>query len=246
MKKNEYAEDLQQVLSSNAIRVVFPRLVDALGYLRLPRFNDIRKRIDRLKGYAVTSVERYENLVKSDSKHAPHALFSKMFQAGTEDKMTVGEVTVSAQSLIIAGSDTTANTLTYLTWEVCRRPDIKKKLLEELNRLPADYNESHLRELSYLDHVINETLRVHSIAPGMLPRVVPPEGATIGGYWLKGGTSVGTQAYTMHRNKDIFPDPYTFSPMRWVTMSKAMKDSFMPFGRGSRSKLSRHVINIFD
>jgi cytochrome P450 len=241
LQKNEYAEDLQQAAASSAIRVMFPRIVDTLGYLRLPKFNDIRKRIDRLKGYAITSIERYENLVKADLKNAPHTIFSKMFQAGADDKMTIGEVTISAQSLIIAGSDTTANTLTYLTWEVCRNPDIKRKLLEELSRLPEDYNESHLRELSYLDHVIDETLRVHSIVPGVLPRVVPPEGANIGGYWLNGGTGVAAQAYTMHRNEDIFPGPYTFNPMRWENTTKAMKESFMPFGRGSRSKLTNRI-----
>lgn len=150
--------------------------------------------------------------------------------------MTFQEITANAMSLIVAGSDTTANTLTYLTWEVCRHPEVKQQLLQELQTLPADYNEGDLRQLPYLDHVINETLRVHSIAPALLPRVVPPEGANIAGHWLNGGTVIATQAYTMHRSESIFPDAETFNPLRWADTTKDMKDSFMPFGRGSRSK----------
>lgn len=223
-------------MAAGAIRVAFPTLVRALGHIRIPIFNGIRKRANRITSYAITSIKRYENLLESDPKKAPQSVFSKTFKAVEEDKMTFQEITANAMSLIVAGSDTTANTLTYLTWEVCRHPEVKQQLLQELQTLPADYNEGDLRQLPYLDHVINETLRVHSIAPALLPRVVPPEGANIAGHWLNGGTVIATQAYTMHRSESIFPDAETFNPLRWADTTKDMKDSFMPFGRGSRSK----------
>ncbi len=233
---------MQSVVAAGAIRVAFPTLVRALGHVRVPLFNGIRKRANRITSYAVTSITRYENLLGSDPKRAPQSVFSKTFKAAEEDKMTFEEITANATSLIVAGSDTTANTLTYLTWEVCRNPEVKQQLLQELYRLPEDYNEGHLRELPYLGHVIDETLRVHSIAPAMLPRVVPPEGANIGGYWLDSGAVIGAQAYTMHRSESIFPDAEVFKPLRWAETTKDMKDSFMPFGRGSRSKSSRSMM----
>lgn len=53
--------------------------------------------------------------------------------------------------------------------------------------------------------VINEALRLHSAVPSALPRRVPPEGATLGGYYIPGGTTVSTQAYTLHRHRELFP-----------------------------------------
>ena len=162
-------------------------------------------------------------------------LFSKLFKAG-EEGMSDEEVIADAQAYIIAGSDTTAVTLTYLVWSICRDDGIKQNLLEELSSLPDDFDAAHLRDLPYLNGVIDETLHVYGAAPASLPRMVPTGGANLSGFWIPGGTTVTAQAYTMHRNPSVFPRPETFDPSRWATPTKQMKESFMPFGAGSRSK----------
>jgi cytochrome P450 len=111
-------------------------------------------------------------------------------------------------------------------------------LLKELEAVPEDFTYEDLRHVPYLDHVIDETLRRFSTAPAGLPREVPEGGAELCGFHIPAGYTVTTQNYTLHRNPIAFPDPEKFDPSRWESLTQAMKDSFMPFGGGSRSKFS--------
>lgn len=99
-----------------------------------------------------------------------------------------------------------------------------------------EYSDNDLQQLPYLNQTIEEALRLHPAAPSALPRVVPQEGATFAGTYLPGGSTICTQAYSLHRDPSIFPDPEKFNPLRWAVVTKDMKDSMMPFGGGSRSK----------
>lgn len=219
-----------------ALRGTFPTLVSYAARLPLPIFDRFHRAKHNLRRYAEESLRMHENLVLSDSTSVQKSLFTGIFKAQSEEKLTFSEVRSNAQGYIIAGSDTTSNTLTYLIWAVCKNPDIKKKLVAELRTLPDKYEHSHLRNLPYLHQVVQEVLRLYSAVPLMLPRIVPPEGASLCGYSLEPGTTVATQAYTMHRDPAVFPDPERFDPERWAEPSKAMNDAFMAFGRGSRGK----------
>ena len=76
--------------------------------------------------------------------------------------------------------------------------------------------------------MFNLALRVYSAAPSLLERVVPSR--TVGavskadedldmmGYALPPGTTVATQAWSMHRDAEIFPSPKTFLPERWLPL----------------------------
>lgn len=197
-----------------------------------------------MRNYAIQSIARQKEAILSGDEKAKDTLFSKVFKAKDDDTLTEEEVTVNAQTYIVAGSDTTSNTLTYLTWAVSRRPDIRDKLAAEVATLPEDFTEADTRELPYLEQVITETMRLHAAAPCSLARVVPPEGVSLSGYYIEGGTTVGCQGYTMHRDQEIFPDPDEFKPERWANPTKAMKEAFMPFGRGARSKLNMNMSTI--
>ncbi len=186
--------------------------------------------------YATDSLNRYRRVVENDTTFVQQTLFTKVFKAEEDEKMPFREVRDEAQSYIVAGSDTTANSMTYLTWAVCRHPSIRDALVKELRTLPEDYTEAQLRDLPYLEKVIDETLRLYSAAPSGLPRVVPSGGCQLAGYWFDEGTTVSTQAYSMHRDPVVFPQPDAFIPSRWAEPTKAMKDSYMPFGRGSRGE----------
>ena len=93
-----------------------------------------------------------------------------------------------------------------------------------------------------LTFVLNESLlglRIYGSVPAVLERVVPARtSATVSkhdedfdlmGYALPPGTIVGTQAWSMHRNADVFPSPDTFLPERWVAVdgSEAEEDRLL-------------------
>ncbi|KAL2831535.1 putative cytochrome P450 [Aspergillus cavernicola] len=237
-KKNQYSMDLESVSAMEAVRVAFPRMVSLTSVFPLPIFRNSAEAGHRMEQYANQSVQRYKKLIATDPNPKP-ILFTRLFGGGNEG-LPETEIVNEAISFIIAGTDTTATTMTYLVWEVCRNPHIKKLLLTELAGLQDHYDHDDLRPLPYLNQVIMETLRLYTGVPSGLPRV-SQHGATLGGCWIPAGVVVTTQAYSLHRIPSIFTDPEKFDPSRWENLTEKMKDAFMPFGGGSRSCIGVHL-----
>ena len=88
--------------------------------------------------------------------------------------------------------------------------------------------------------VIKEGLRCGMSVPGMLPRVAPPEGTTIDGVQVPGGTVVQSSAVFVHRDGTLFQEPLEFKPERWLQPDSHELDKFLvPFSKGTRSCIGR-------
>ena len=166
----------------------------------------ITKRMDE---YGRSAIENHKQHVMTASSKTSTSLFSKFLDPTKNQELSLTEISVEASNLIVAGSDTTASSLTYLIWSLLRPQHhrIKEKLLAEFADLPTDTPVLQLDQLKYLDAVIKESLRLYGAAPASLPRICPSGGAQLGQYFIPGGTTVSVQAYTVHRNGSIFEDP---------------------------------------
>ena len=161
-----------------------------------------------MAGYAAESINRYKRHVEVHGDDVKPTLFTKLINKGEkEDGLTEAEIRLEAGGYIVAGSDTSAITLTYLVWAVCKNPAIRDKLVAEVATLPEDFGDEHVRALPYTRQVIDETLRLYPAVPGALPRTVPPEGAQLAGSFLPGGVTVSTQVFSLHRDPTIFSEP---------------------------------------
>jgi len=163
--------------------------------------------------YGLAAIENYKTHFANLSDEGSRSLFSKFLDTTKNAEITLPEISAEASNLIVAGSDTTAVSLTYLIWSVLRKQHqhVKEKLCAEISTLPIDASIADLGELKYLDAVITESLRLYGAAPGSLPRVPPATGAKLGQYYVPGGTTVSAQAYTVHRDPAIFPDPEMYA-----------------------------------
>ncbi|KAH7087218.1 cytochrome P450 [Paraphoma chrysanthemicola] len=182
---------------------------------------------------------------------------SNIFAKVIEDSEKQGEghiddmdVRIEAMNIIIAGTDTSGVTLTYLTWAVLQRPQLQSALEAEVASLRTNFTENDLLNLPLLNATIEETLRLYGAAPSSLPRVVPLGGTRFAGHYIPQGVTVDTQAYTFHRDPEIWSDPLTFNPQRWISSkegrvpeahSPAAKTAFHPFGAGARSCIGIHL-----
>jgi hypothetical protein len=158
---------------------------------------------------------------------------------------------------ILAGFDTSGITLTFLAYELSRPQNekIQARLREEFQRLPIDDETGLpapkvLDSAPYLNGVLQEALRLHAAIPGPQPRRTPhvPGGSCLGpdGEYLgiPGGVRISAQAWSLHRNANVFPDPEAFSPDRWLSSkedgsveydpSSEMNRWFWAFGSGGR------------
>jgi len=154
------------------------------------------------------------------------------------------ELKAEALTNLIAGSDTTSNSITHIIDLLCRNPSVHRKLQEELDTLPesavADWND--VKDLPYLHAVIWEALRYRTPVSFGLPRVVSEGGAVIAGEFFKEGTVVSCPTYTIHRHPKAFEDPDGFHPERWLGRGKYDREKyFLAFSYGPRACIGRNV-----
>ncbi|MCJ1379550.1 hypothetical protein MMC17_002651 [Xylographa soralifera] len=110
-------------------------------------------------------------------------------------------LTSEAVLMLLAGTDTTANTLTVATYAVLRNPQIRHSLLAELNEAMPTQKDvdivtaEKLRGLPYLNACFREALRLSHGAPGRLPRVVPASGTTVCNIFIPPETVISHSNY---------------------------------------------------
>jgi cytochrome P450 len=205
-------------------------------WLHVPILKRAALAAPRIRSHAINSLAVYDRLRQEDPASVRQTLFTKVFDAGEDGNLSFEEIVANAQAYVIAGTDTTSTTLTYLVWCVCSRPALRDALVQELSSVSSDLHDSDLKALPLLNNIINETLRLYTPTSSALPREVPTGGATLAGHWIPEGTTVACQAYSLHRDPSIWPDPETYNPSRWEDPTKEMLSAFMPFGAGARSK----------
>jgi len=142
------------------------------------------------------------------STEKKHTLLYKALAQNEEGVGLSGEtIVMEAKALIIAGTDTTAITSSYLIWAVLRHPEVKARLLDEVQSLSEDFAISDVQKLSYVQMTVSESLRLYGAVSSSLPRVPPVGGRKLGNHFIPGGTIVTTQAFTLHRNPEAFENP---------------------------------------
>lgn len=116
--------------------------------LPLPIFTKMVQASYRLNDYARQSVARHKAFIAKDPLNAKHTLFTKVIDAGDKGGLSEQEICNEARGFIGAGSDTTAVTLTYLVYAVCRDRRIRDKLVSELmEQLPETFTDRDTRSL---------------------------------------------------------------------------------------------------
>ncbi|KAL8997328.1 MAG: hypothetical protein Q9169_003362 [Polycauliona sp. 2 TL-2023] len=249
---NQELPNLTRMLQSVGIHLV-PRWVDAaiegLGahILRMCKFAEqsIKTASDSGAKAHGTRPIVYSQLFNSP-KGSPVKPEAQKILGGTEDD----QLPIASEMFdhTLAGMDTAGITLTYLHWEMARHPELQASLRKELCTLSPSLaigNDAELPSarsvdaLPLLHAVLMETLRVHCPIAGIQPRETPSKPTSIAGSPpLPGRVKVSAQAYSLHRNEEVFPDAESWNPHRWLDADPEKKDEMMrwfwAFGSGGR------------
>ncbi|KAI0181453.1 putative cytochrome P450 [Hypoxylon sp. FL1284] len=152
--------------------------------------------------------------------------------------------------LVLAGSETTATTLSGATYLLLTNPEILEKLKQEVRSAFSsvdDININSVNKLTYMLAILNEALRLYPPVTSGLVRIVPPGGEQVAGQFVPGGTFVEVQQWSMNHSKDNWKDPWTFNPERFLTTpEEAAKagnrlDSLQAFSVGPRNCIGRNL-----
>lgn len=148
------------------------------------------------------------------------------------EAMTDEELHDELLTLVIAGHETTAISMTWALLWLHHQPSVGNKLLEELNTLGDSCDPMTIFLLPYLTAVCCEVTRIYPTVFLNLPHVVR-ESVDLMGYQLEPGTKVVVNIYLTHHREDLYPQPKQFKPERFLEREFSPYE-YLPFGGRSR------------
>ncbi|MCJ1388165.1 hypothetical protein MMC18_001010 [Xylographa bjoerkii] len=165
-----------------------------------------------------------------------------VLRADGEKGMSVPEIESSFPLILIAGSETTATSLTGMGFHLVQNPHVWAQLAAEVRAFTteAELNYASTEKMPYLNAFISEGLRMTAAVPWGHPREVPKGGDTVAGEWLPGGTVVYVNAYAAYNTAHNFAHPDVFDPARWLTGAPVPK-AYEPFSVGARSCIGKKI-----
>jgi cytochrome P450 len=137
--------------------------------------------------------------------------------------MSDQELRDELMTLLVAGHETTASSLSWAVERLSRHPEVTARLEAELQAADGD---------AYLTATIYETLRRRPVLPNAAPRLVK-QPVEIGGWRYPVGIGLVPNAYLVHHDPSIYPDPYAFRPERFLDSAPGTY-TWIPFGGGRR------------
>ncbi|KAJ6781928.1 hypothetical protein PWT90_07206 [Aphanocladium album] len=206
------------------------------GFLKLK--NDIINQVSDIKA---TQGTKYWEL---DVSHPTifHELLSSELLPDAEK--LAARLAQDGQILVQGGTLTTSWTLSLAVFHLCNRPEILKKLRDELFAAIPDVNEvvpiADLESLPYLRAVVKEALRHGVGTSSRLSRIAPDESFDVADtntgktHHIPAGTVISMSPYRTIMNEEIFADPLGFNPERWLDEDERMEKYLIMFGGGTR------------
>ncbi|KAL5115414.1 hypothetical protein ACEQ8H_006714 [Pleosporales sp. CAS-2024a] len=232
-----------------AQRIGLDKRVHPVTLFALNRSSERAQQVEKVKRFGLSD----------DEKANPRGidLLSKFAQASHDHPfMDDDRILSTCTSMVFAGSETTAISLSSIFYFLAKHPYVYQKLMQELDNAVADgtiedrpdrtLSWPEAQKLPYLDAVVQESFRLHP-APGLLlERVVPPQGMKILDEFIPGGTIVGCNAWVVHRRPEVFGhDVDTFRPERWIDADpdklREMKGTMLQFGAGARTCIGKNI-----
>lgn len=211
-------------------------LVDALGRWRA---------LERLPGVRLARAARdldallYAELRERRAVAAERTDVMSVLIQATDDqgeRLTDDELRDEMMTLLVAGHETTATTLTWATACVLQHPAVLDELRAEHARVfgAAPFKPERVKELRYAEAVAKETLRLYPVSLGVARLLKEP--ATVGGYSLPAGVIVAPSIYLLQRDPTLWSDPLKFDPARFLD-HRPKPTVWLPFGGGLRTCL---------
>jgi cytochrome P450 len=211
---------VQGGLSALGGLVPFTRVLDLIGRADAMIFDEIAAR-------------------RRAGTHGREDVLSLLLEARRDDGsgMSDEELRDELITLLLAGHETTANLLAWTLHLVLGDARVLREIRAELARVgvracgPGAISIDRLDELTYLDAVIKEVMRLQPPIPFLWRRV--KQQLRIGGHDLPAGVGLSACIYLAHRNPRLYPDPQAFRPERFLA-HRFGPHEYLPYGGGVR------------
>ncbi|XP_059614219.1 probable cytochrome P450 6a23 [Phlebotomus argentipes] len=156
------------------------------------------------------------------------------------EKITFNELAAQAFIFFLAGFETSSTTMMFCLYELALNPDIQEKTREHINQVLQKHNNEFtyeaMMDMTYLDQVINETMRKYPILTNIMRNCSQDYKIPDSNVVLKKGLRVFIPVYGLHHDPEYYPNPDKFDPERFTKEAIASRPqcAFIPFGEGPK------------
>jgi cytochrome P450 len=221
-------------LVSNFLRI--PALLTFLPMLRVNlgpwsawgRFLNWRKRLDK---FILDEITRRQAQPSPEAQDVLDMLLLARDEAG--NPMTTAEIRDECLTLLLAGHETTALSLTWAFVSLLQHREVLEKLRLEQQQVVSNgqLTPEMLPQMTYLDATIKESMRINNLFPLVGRRAIEP--VKLGNYDIPVGNYVFPSNLLIHQLPQLYPEPQAFRPERFLGEHPAIA-SWFPFGGGPR------------
>jgi cytochrome P450 len=179
----------------------------------------------------------------SSGDGGPMDFLSVLLRAQGRGEQSAQQLRDEMMTMLLAGHDTTALTLTYTLFLLSEHPEVRERVEAEVDE-QLDGEEptaTDVREFEYLEWVIDEAMRLYP--PVFALFRTPDEPVELCGYTVPDDASVMLPQWGVHRSSRFWEDPDSFDPERFSPERGAGRPrfAFFPFGGGPRHCIGKHL-----
>ena len=200
----------------------------------------------RARKYLVSKIEEkiaYLEKNGPDGSTLSAMVFSSDEDSNSNKKLSHDDIIENALILLVAGTETTASTLTSAVFFLGLHPHIFEKLVQEQRELISTHGSTKitkkfLDDCTYLEAVIKETMRIVPLSGVNLRSA--EEAVILDGKQIPKGANVFCNIRLTHELDPKIPSSTSMNPLvdfipeRWLDAETKPGEDFMPFGTGSR------------
>ncbi|KXN65080.1 cytochrome P450 [Conidiobolus coronatus NRRL 28638] len=232
---------ISEELFAHPIYILFPFL-ENIPFFRRPELSD---KIEQYHEFIQELIKLKQNELNNGTLNSNGDLISAFIQSNEnseEYKLTIEQIRDNLGIFIIAGHDTTSNTLTSTLYYLARYPETQDKLrgqvLEAMDypknvQIPTN---DQLKSVPFMDMVIKESMRIMTTASAV-QRTSSTTYTLSNGVTIPKNTPVFVQLWGVHHNPSAFPNPFEFNPNRFEDISNQESKNWQPFLYGNRTCL---------
>jgi len=211
-------------------------------WVPMPGDEEFEAAVETLDGVLEDIIETRRG-TEGEENDGPMDFLSVLLRAQGRGEQSAQQLRDEMMTMLLAGHDTTALTLTYTWFLLSEHPSARERVEAEVDDVVGEDRPSmdHVREFEYLEWVINEAMRLYP--PVFTIFRTPQAPVEIGGYEVPAGANIMLPQWGVHRSDRYWNDPETFDPERFSPDRRADRPrfAFFPFGGGPRHCIGKHL-----